>query len=191
MSVSESNKKMARTLAGAFGGQPEVIRYWDEKKCSSVDVLICNNAPQKNVCTYGTIGLSDHPIEKDGAEIAVRVELVAAFGSSFEEAANVISTAAFCVMNSKWEIGPGVIFPDVVSMYRKKSEMKHVLFSSPFLWENLTTQRFEDKTVAWLMLIPVSEKEYQFAEMNGAAALEDLFVSKQIDLFNLDRVSAL
>ncbi len=174
-----------------FGGTPQVFRYWDEKKISAVDILSCENAPQKGVTSHATIGLSDHSLVNNGSGSDLRTEFVAAFGSAFEEAANIVSTAAFCVINSKWKIGPGVIFPDVVSMYRKRSEMKHVLFSSPFLWDKLTTQRLSDKTVAWLMVVPVSENEYRFAESNGSDALEDLFASKQIDIFNLDRPSLL
>jgi hypothetical protein len=189
--ISESNKKLAKTVAGVFGGTPQVFRYWDEKKASAVDILSCENVPQPGVTSHATIGLSDHSLGDNGSTPGLRTEFVAAFGSAFEEGANILSTAAFCVINSKWKIGPGVIYPEIISMYRKKSAMKHVLFSPPFLWDTLKTQRLSDKTVAWLMLVPVSEKEFQFAESNGSDALEDLFESKQIDIFNLDRPSIL
>jgi hypothetical protein len=119
------------------------------------------------------------------------VELVAAFGSEFQEGANIISSAAFCIINSHWDVYPGAIFPEVVRMYRKETEMKHVLLCPPFLWDNLTTQVLPDKTVAWLMLVPISESECRYAEEHGSESLEEIFVEKQIDVFDLDRASVL
>ena len=74
-------------------------------------------------------------------------------------------------------------------MYRNDTEMQHILLCPPFLWEKLTTLAMEEKTVAWLLLVPISEREYRFAEANGSDALEDVFVEKQIDVFNLERTS--
>ena len=37
----------------------------------------------------------------------------------------ILSTAAFCIINSKWFCYPGAIFPDIVSMYLKSSKIKH------------------------------------------------------------------
>jgi len=185
--VSDSNKILAKTLVGVFGVKPQISRYWDEKERSFVDIMVCEHSPQPNVFTYATLGLSDHMLTNE----RTRVEFVGAFGAAFKESANIISTAAFCVINSKWEVRPGAIFPDVVCMYRNGSEMKHLLFCPPFLWNNLKTQELSDKTVAWLLLVPISENERRFAEENGSDALEGLFVEKQIDVFNLDRRSVL
>jgi hypothetical protein len=183
--ISDSNKALAAKIITVFGVKPRISRYWDEEEKSFIDVMVCEHSPQKNVFTYATLGLSDYTIQNK----RTRVEFVGAFGAVFEEPERIISTAAFCVINSKWEIFPGAVFPDVVSMYRENSDMKHLLFCPPFLWDDLVTQEFSDKTVSWLMLVPISENEYQFAERNGSDALEDLFVEKQIDVFNLDRSS--
>jgi hypothetical protein len=185
--ISDSNRLLAKTLAKVFAGKPSIARYWDERERHSVDVMTCEDSLQENVISYSTLGLSDHPIHEESP----RVEFVAAFGAKFEEGANIIATAAFCVIRSKWRTQPGAIFPDVVSMYRKGSNMKHLLLCQPFLWEELLTQELSDKTVAWLLLVPISENELQFAEANGSSALEDLFVEKQIDVFDLDRRSVL
>lgn len=67
--------------------------------------------------------------------------------------------------------------------------MKHVLFVTPTLWGELKSKEFEEKKVVWLMLVPISENEYKFAEEKGSDALEDLFVEKQIDVYDLNRAS--
>lgn len=39
------------------------------------------------------------------------------------------------------------------------------------------------KRVARLLLVPISENEYQFAQIEGVAKLEDIFEERQIDIF--------
>ena len=68
--------------------------------------------------------------------------------------------------------------------------MRHFLFLPPFLWETeLKTSQFGGKTVSWLLAVPISDAERQFAENRGSDKLEDLFVERQIDVFNIERLS--
>jgi hypothetical protein len=189
--ISVSNKLLAKAMASAFGSKPQVSRYWDDHRKDYVDILTCVNAPQANVNSYGTLGLSDCRLLNNGKDVGLRVEFVSACGARHKEFANILSTAAFCVINSGWYPSPGGIFSGLISMYQADTDMEHLLFTSPFLWEDLKTLDLDDKTVAWLMLVPISERERKFAENNGSGALEDLFVEKQIDVFNLDRTSIL
>jgi len=61
--------------------------------------------------------------------------------------------------------------------------MEHVLFTSPFLWEDLKTLDFPNKKVTWLLALPISEEEFLFAEKEGTEALEDLLEKKDIVIF--------
>ncbi len=190
--ASDENRTIAKAAASAFGGRPKVVRHWDEHEKSSVDILICADRPQKGVTAYSTIGLSESPLLKEGEDIGVRVELVGACASSCGEFANILSTAAFCIVNSGWFCSPGTIFPDVVGMYECSSTMRHLLFVPPFLWEGeLETLHLEARTVAWLLAVPISEAEYRFAEAEGADELERAFERAQIDIFNINRPSVL
>ena len=68
--------------------------------------------------------------------------------------------------------------------------MKHVFFTSPFLWENkLESLKLETKTVNWLLGIPISDAELDYRNENGVDALERLFEEKGIDVFDLERIS--
>lgn len=188
--VSDENKKLARTVAAAFGGKPSVTRYWDDNHQSYVDLLVSIDQPQTGVTSYSTIGLSDHLLIKDGKDFGVRVEFVGACGAGFTKFDNIIATAAFCVINSKWFCYPGAIFPNVVGMYEASTTLKHILFVPPFLWEDkLKTMEMRGKKVAWLLVVPISDQEMEFAEKAGSDSLEKLFVEKQIDIFDLNRVS--
>ena len=65
----------------SFGGQPKVLRFFDDNNEQHVDILTCVDAPQDGLTSYSTIALSDVPLIVDGKELSVRVELVAAMAS--------------------------------------------------------------------------------------------------------------
>ncbi|WP_236900445.1 suppressor of fused domain protein [Clostridium estertheticum] len=50
--------------------------------------------------------------------------------------------------------------------------MKHVYLMNPFLWDGFKSIEFEDRKVAWLLIIPISNEEKDYAVANGASALE-------------------
>lgn len=187
---SNENKSIAKAAAAVFGGAPAVHRYWDDDRKSSIAVLSSEDRPQPGVTSYATVGLSDHALVRAGREFPTRVEFVGACASRYEEFANCLATAAACVSNSGWFVAPGIIFPDVFHMYRTTGEMRHAMFVPPFLWgDEPKTMVLESKTVAWLLMIPISEPEMRLAEASGSSSLEDLFVERQIDVFDLDRAS--
>jgi len=188
--VSEQDMILAKHAAAAFGSKPSVQRYWDDNDKSFVDILSCSNSPEEGVTSFSTVGLSSHTLLRDGKEYPARIELVGACGSSFSSFPNILATAAFCVINSRWFCYPTAIFPNVVATYAESETMPHLFFTTPFLWdEKLQTQELSGKNVAWLQIIPISDAERCFADENGADSLEDLFVEKQIDIFDLNRPS--
>lgn len=188
--ISDDNKVIAKTLASAFGGQPRIVKFWDENHKSNVDILISEDSPQRKVTSYGTVNLSDSPLVKDGVEYKTRVEIVGACASGSNDYASVLATAAFCIINTQWFCYPGAIFPDVLAMYKCSSTMQHFLFVPPFLWgDGIQTLSLKTKTVAWLLAIPISEEERRYSEKYGTEALENIFTEKQIDIFNLNRPS--
>ncbi len=190
MSVSEENKVLARAVLNAFQGKSSVYKYWDENNKSSVDILSCEDKNFEGIFSHSTLGLSDFSIGYENNKIPLRVELMGA--SDFDCFPNILATCAFNIINSKFECSFGTIFKDVVKMYLPESPMKHILFLSPFLWENkLETIKFEKKQVVWLMAIPISEEEKNYADKNGIMALEELFDENQINVFDLKRASVI
>ncbi|UYZ64890.1 suppressor of fused domain protein [Hymenobacter weizhouensis] len=188
--VTQENKIIAKTLATAFGVKPTVRKYWDDNRELSVDVLTCANPVDPAWVNYGTIGLSDHPLMQDGKEFPVRVEITGAAYEQFVDFPNILSTAAFYTMRNNWFCSPGAVLRNGVEMYLSNSDMKHLLFTAPSLWEdNLTTLPLDTKKVAWLMAVPISEAERVYKEANGTEALEDLLEKHQVDVLDLKRKS--
>lgn len=189
--ISADNKQLASHIAGVFGGKPTVRRHWDEAENSYVDILSSADRPNETVTSYATLGLSDFPILKDGKDVGVRAEFVGACASRYPEFANMLGTAAYCVINSRWLVHPYAIFPDIVAMYRPTVSMRHLFFVPPFLLWNSEPQTLHlpSKVVAWLMAVPISEAEYRYAINEGPEALEEAFVRNQIGVFDLERNS--
>ena len=191
MSISNENKIIAKTALHAFGGKPSVSKYWDENNVSNIDMLTTVNRPFDGVSSYSTIGLSDHSIELTVDETPLRIEIVGASATDYEQFPNILASCAFCIINSKFSVSHGKVFRDIIKMYYPNTEMKHVLFVSPFLWEDLKTLEFSNKKVAWLLAVPISENEYLFAQEKGTDSLEELFEQEEIDIFDLERESIL
>ncbi|PEK56603.1 suppressor of fused domain protein [Bacillus pseudomycoides] len=192
MGISNESKIIAKSALKAFGGNPVVSKYWDDNSISNIDILSTGDKPCEGVTSYSTIGLYMHSIGRSIDGKSLRVEIVGASATTYNNYANVLATCAFCVINSKMPIYPGQIFLDVLKFYYPNSEMKHMFFVPPFLWEDqLQTIDFPDKKVAWLLAVPILEKEYLFAQQNGSNKLEDLFEQNEIDIFDIERESVL
>lgn len=182
------NKIIAKKELDVIGGKPQVYRYWDEKDKKSVDILSCVDRPYPGVISYATIGLSEYDIGMLSDNKKLRVELLGACDEKEEFFANILSTTAFEIMERD-NCGYGHIIPNVISQYINDCEMKHIYLMNPFLWDGFKTIEFEDRKIAWLLIIPISNQEKEYAIVNGWDALETKFEKVDIDIFNLKRKS--
>ena len=192
MVSNERYKQISKYLVGIIGGEPRFEKFLDKKEESSVVIMKILNRPEEGVCSYSTIGLYEHPIGLKYKEQKLRVEFLLTLDQKETSAANILATSAFHVINSGHKCYPGVIFHDIVGMYRSDTQMKHIMFTSPFLWdEKLKGFQIDDMVIEWLLAVPISENECKYAEEFGSEALEDLFEQHGIDIFTLERVSIL
>jgi len=189
--ISNTTKAVASHTAAAFGVEkPPILHLWDDDHKSDIYVLEAADCPQKGVISYATVGLSEHPLIRNGAEFSTRVELLGACGSAFPGFNRVLATVGFCIINSKWFCAPGVIFPGVLDMYGVSVTMSDIYFANPFLWgDGFKSTQINDQTTAWLLAVPVSKQETEFAKKYGSSKLEDLLSAKDIDIYNLNRTS--
>ena len=109
--VPESNKIVGRRVAEAFGRLPKVTTMWDADNRSSVYVGAVVDSPDTGLTSYSTLNLSDWPLYVDGRVHETRIEMMGAAPSEIELFENAVSTAAFCVINEKWQCYPGRYFP--------------------------------------------------------------------------------
>ncbi|USX11282.1 suppressor of fused domain protein [Oxalobacteraceae bacterium OTU3CAMAD1] len=173
-----------------FSDRKTYTDYWDDNREKSVVLFRAEDSPQRGVDTYSTVGLSAYPLLKDEKEIEVRTEIIGACRSNFKNFDNMIATAAFCIINTKWFCAPGVIFPDIVSMYQASSTLSDLYFCPPFLWnDRLSGLTTDEKEIAWLLAVPISKAEAAFVSSFGAAQLEKLFEEADLDIYDANRAS--
>ncbi|MGW5384165.1 suppressor of fused domain protein [Nocardia sp. NPDC003963] len=188
MKVSSDNKGIAEIAGAAFGGISRVVQYLDSDEKSEIAVLSSDDRPAPGLISLCTVGLSDHPIP-GRARPPLGVEILAV--SPLPVFAAVLSTAAFCVVNSGWLAEPGRVFPGIVGAHVPDTTVPHLMFVDPFLWEDsdFASRTLTGKTVAWVQGVPISDAEMEYVRARGADALEELFVSAQPDVFDPRRPS--
>lgn len=193
--ASEENKKLSNYITNIVGINKIIDRHYDKEKKNFIDIFTCDDPLYPRIKICGTIGVSDHPnkIEmNDNSFKDIPIELLIGGYREFRMLPNILSTAGFYITNNGWECQPGSVFMRIVEMYFETSEMKHIMFTSPFLWEGkLQPLKLETKTVHWLLCIPISDEELEYKMENGTSALEDIFQEKDIDIFDINRKSAI
>ena len=191
MEVSPDNKLIARHALAAFGGTPSVRAYHHDTERLTVDILRCDNRPCSGVTSYSTIGLSDSPMYTGAhSEYPTRLELAGACATASDQFANILASAAFCIMRTQKLYSTGSVMPEYVREYYPSTTVPHLYFTAPFLWEEtLRTIVCEMKRVSWLLIVPISDAEQGYLQEHGDNALEDLFEEHQIDVFDLSRPS--
>lgn len=184
----ELNKAVAKAEMNFIKGTPQIRRFWDSSNEKQIDILKCLNTPQNGLQVCATIGLNKIDIGLISDKKPLRAEIVGAsdiLNNSFE---NMIATTAFKIMDSH-TCFPGYIVDNVIEEYIPDCEMKHFLLTDPFLWEDAQSITLDSVHIAWLMTVPISHKEYEYARINGVSKLESAFEHHNIDIYNIYRKS--
>jgi antitoxin YqcF len=129
--VTDSHKEVARHVAAAFSAdEPPIHRVWDDDHKSDVFVLQATDRPWPVCTACSTGGLFAHPLIMKGKELPLRAEIAGICRTGQPDFDKVLSTLAFCVINTRWCCAPGVIFPGVIDMYGLSNTLSDV-FSPP------------------------------------------------------------
>jgi antitoxin YqcF len=126
---------------------------------------------------------------KNEKEYPVRLEIVGVCQKNVKWFANLIATLAFYIIKQKLVYHPGFVFLDIGNLYDFKSDLKHIYFSDPFLWDDLDPLQMETKKVAWLLIIPISDGEYKYLIEHGEDKFEELLEKSEANVFDLIRAS--
>lgn len=188
--ASEANKQIAKDMRAVFdGAQCKVLNYMDKDEKSEIHVLHSTETPEEGLISYATVGLSDYPDDSYEVDPPLGVEIVTV--SNLPDFGEVVSTAAFCVINSGYRVQPGAIFPGVVRLHHPDTTVPNLMFVDPYLWddEDLASRVYGEKTVAFLQAVPVSDAETEYVLENGSDALGALFEEKDPDFIDLQRAS--
>lgn len=192
MNDMKNKATIFKILHNEIGLEPKVVSYSDENEKSSIDIYIGINRPDMELTTYSTIGLSEYSIDLiDGKDREIRVELISVCESKVEEFPNIIASCAMRIIKDNYSCSPGTVNVDAISDYYSDLEMKHIYFTVPYLWNELQEIELDGHIVNWLLAVPISDKELEYLDENGAEAFEELLEKHEIDIFDIYRKSIL
>jgi len=181
----ETSRAAYRAALAAFGGDGVVQKYLDVDESHKVDILSCKDRPSPGLVSYSTLGV--HLVSNVIQGKDVRIELAGVGGQSIKDFPNLLSTAAFYVVKDRWKCRPGVVYMDLLKMYKLSETLEHLMWVEPFEWESLSSVDVAGLTIHWLLGIPISDSEDQYLRRNGFEKLERLFVDREIDYWDLNR----
>jgi len=119
------------------------------------------------------------------------VELLGACAAALLQFDNLVASCVFESMKNGANIAYGSFIENILDQYRLSSTLRHVTFVAPILWDGLDKAVVGEKTVYWLLMLPLSDSELTFLKQNGIDALEKVFEKMQIDIFDINRAPAL
>jgi hypothetical protein len=171
------------------GGDSSVHAFYDATEDNVVAVVTAAGTPSPPLTTVSTASLHAAPNLLEGDDI--RVELLLVTDSGREEAANIVATAAFCVIKNGWLAAPGVVFTDAVAEYYPASTTPHLMWTEPFDFPELSTAHVDgvEHDVHWLQGVPLTESERTFLVDAGFDALSGLLEAAAVPYYDLSRHS--
>lgn len=185
-------KELYAQIKELFGGaKPIADRYGDDHEDPYwVDVMRTADSPQPGVTSYATLGMSR--FDNGGLETEdgtpLRVELLGACQSEFTQLAPALNSCALNVAKSGYQVQPGVVHPNVLAIHANDIRLRHLLLVTPFLWgAEPSTRIFDDLVVEWLLAVPISDSEVEFARRYDSDRLQQVFATHQIDMFDINR----
>jgi hypothetical protein len=125
-SLPPTRPVVSRHAGVVIGGDSNVHAFYDESEETVVAIVTCSGSPSPQLSTWSTASLHVVPNLLEGEDI--RVELLLVAESKYEEAANVLATAAFTVMKDGWLAAPGVVFPGAVAEYCPRATTPHLMW---------------------------------------------------------------
>ena len=180
------NKKIAQHALAFIGGTPTVFEYQNEDNTVSVDIMTCPDKTASKLSTLSTIGLANADIGKEFDGKPLKVELMMIGRKDKEIFANILAEAAFRIKeNQHCEFG--LIIENVIEPYIDTAALKHVVLMQPVFWKNYSPCELDGNIIAWLLALPISEKERLYIAQNGIDKFDEMLEKAGVDLADLQR----
>ena len=181
-------RAVGRHVRARLGSDTRVVRFGDDSRTDDVFIVSGLDCPTSGVTSYGTAGFSTTPQLNDNREVFV--EILGASRSSTSDFDNLVASCVFDCRRNRSPVVYGSVIHGIIDQYAISKTLRHVTFVSPFLWREFEPLNIDQKDVHWLLMLPIADAEATFLTTYGIAALESVFESRQIDIFDPSRTSA-
>lgn len=185
--IDENSKIIANYLRKAFNDKPTVQRYLAQDNVRYVDII--KTFHSDGISYVGTIGGYRRKMKSPTKEAnKIKVELISAVEKKYTEIiAQTLSFLILCLDTDNLFYQPGMIIEDAIPE-NDITNMRDVYLCNPFLWKNgLPSINILDNIIAFLYVLPITEKEKSFYNSNGANEFEKYLEQKELAYFDLNR----
>lgn len=191
MALNIYEEKMINVLKETLGGVQAAFSYQKQDAEHKLDILFAKQSPGGNYLTASTLGLVNRTTGYQDSNTGkdIRAELIMSSYGGHDMAGKILSTAGIGIYETNLRYGYGTVLKDIVSLYYPNSDMKHLfLMLPPPVWKKgFGVTDADDSVITFLYALPISQAECDYMSENGIDALQDLFVEKNIDMFDLER----
>ena len=184
-------RPLAQHLAPFFAGIPNFGRFRiSASPVKTIDILTTRH--EGGVSYLGTLGCSLVPNGKNGpmarGKKPIRIELITAIKEEFEDAiVETLGNLRLALEVADGGFSPGSLVQGVLP---EGFPMKHAYLCDPFLWdEGLPSKDMGDYFVAFLHLLPISDRERTAALKTTPKKFEEVLAKKNVQYFDLNRAS--
>jgi hypothetical protein len=154
----------------------------------TIDVARFAAVPLPGLITYASTGLSN----VNWPDGRPRLEVIFATAHDGPAAPQIVANAVFHVMDSGFYPAPGTMVRDLVGVIGAgdlSMRLPHAYFSVPRRWHLRLPLDEGPPAITLTMVVPVSEREYQYWKTHGDDALEARFEQSQMEPADLRRPS--
>ena len=171
-----------------FGGADASVHgYTESGGTRSVEVFRASSDSGTLLATIGLMDIDQSPLPS----ATVFSEILMDSRGREEKLGSILGTIGLNVLKHRVRIAPGVIFERAIDVYLPQHPLPHAMLVAPFQWkEGMTKVQLSGKTIYPLVAVPISESERIFATEQSPRALEQLWESRQVDVLDWSRASA-
>jgi hypothetical protein len=150
-------------------------------------VVWFDHAPDKNLATYSTLGLSRHALES--ATKTIRQELLISVDKRFAspQLGSVLSTVGEMVLAEHRPILRGEVLPPRDAIVPGSSLSAFYAAAPVALPDAFAVFEKSEPHTVFVWLVPISASEAELIDSHGWVWFEDQLVEQQPDLFDLTR----
>ncbi|MBE6853202.1 MAG: suppressor of fused domain protein [Ruminococcus sp.] len=193
MDLNKYEEKMINVLKETLGGVQKAFSYQRQDAEHKLDILYAKGSPARNYLTASTLGLVNRTTGYQDSNTGkdIRAEIIMSSYGGNDMAGKILSTAGIGIYQTNIRYGYGTVLKGVMELYFPNSDMKHLfLMLPPPVWgKAFGVTDADDSIITFLYALPISQAECDYMAQNGIDALQNCFVEKNIDMFDLERKS--
>lgn len=197
--LNKYEEKMIESLKNVLGGEQKAFSYHQDNgkkntsKFGDIDILFAKSSPSKGYLTASTLGMVNRTTgyKDKNSQKEIRAELIMSSYGGDDLIGKILSTAGIGICDNGMQYGYGTVLKGILEGYLPNSDMKHLfLILPPPIWaQKFSVLDEDDSKIVFLYALPISEAERAYLAENGIDNLQNHFVEKNIDMFDLNRKS--